>query len=653
MLFKVHFLLLILIYLLISCQQSGNKDEVFLKPNSTDSLIIKKLMIQSDENLLSINDPNNLFDKNLKEAEEIAIRSNQKRLLCEIYIIVGKRFRNHSIYSKSYEHLQKALDIAIQLNDNHLLSECYNQIGVVYRRTGENTLAMDMHLKAQQYAEAAKDTFNISVSLNGIGNVNLGLKRYNAAIEYFNTSMDISKKQNNILGQAINYNNIGEVYQKSGLLDKALECFFKSLEFNLKTNSKLGQSICYSSIGDVYNAKGNNEKALTYLHKALLINRETGDLIYLTGSLTRVGETYLNLYDYENALYYLVEGLKIAEQIGAKNQAADAADCLARLYEKQGKYKDALDYYKVKSTFIDSLIDEKNLYHISNIEAVYESEKQKQKIQELNQRNELQMNKIGQQKAMIIAIAFASLLMLLVLFLIVRQSQLRDKYKNLIHKQQLLRSQMNPHFIFNALSAIQVFILEHDIERSSRFLSDFAKLMRQVLRNSNYDYITIKEELDTLGYYIELQNLRFSIPFEFSVVVDDSFDQTTVMIPPMLTQPFIENSIEHGLRPFGGKGLITLRFLRFNDQMIIEVEDNGIGIGESENNKKSNKQHQSMALKIVEERLDAIKKDTGKNVQFSIVDKQEQDPNSKGTIVRIEIPVIEKTTLPITKHGNN
>ena len=635
--------------MIVACTRNDKNISTLPLSDNTDSLVITRLIDQSKKKYHTNSDLNNIFDQYLKEAEEIAVKGDYKDPLCNIYIEAGKRYRNHSIFSKSYEYSKKALDIAIELENPKLISTCYNQIGVIYRRTGENTLAMDMHMKAKEYAEIAKDTFTISCALNGMGNVNLSMERYNAAIEYFNSSMNLSVLQNNLLGQAINYNNIGETYLLSKSYDQALEYFSKSLDCNTQINSKIGQSICYNSIGETYIEKGQPEKALKYLIKALHITREEGDLIYVAGSLLLVGKTYFLLTDYTNAEYFLNEGFNLSMQIGAKNQAAQAAELLAQLNENNGNYKNALEFYKTQYSIKDSLLSEKNLSNIKNIEASYESEQQKKKIEALNQRFEIQKEKLGIQKIILFVIVFSSILVFLILFLIVRQSQLREKYKSIMHQKRLLRSQMNPHFIFNALSAIQVFIMEHDIERSSRFLSEFAKLMRQVLRNSNYEYITLKEEIDALGYYIDLQNLRFSPPFEYSVIVDDTFDTSQIMIPPMLTQPFIENSIEHGLKPIGGNGMITLRFLKFKDQMIIEVEDNGIGIGKS-STMSNHRNHESMALKIVKERLDIIKRDTGKNVNFFIEDKQAIDPFSKGTMVRIEIPIIEKSLANKTNH---
>jgi tetratricopeptide (TPR) repeat protein len=628
--------------MMFSCNNKNVSHVSTEKRGATDSSVVQNLIAQSEKHFTTNQNITEIFDQKLIDAEKIAMQSNDAAALVQIYNLLGKRHRNRSTYLEALKYHQKSLDIAIENKLDLFFAECYNQMGVVYRRIDENSLALDMHLKAMGYAEANKDTFNISVSLNGIGNINLSLQRYQAAIEYFRRSMKLYDSKSNVLGQAINTNNIGEAYLMSGNIDSALVYFFESLHINITLNSKIGQSICYNSIGDAYVANKEPEKALGYLLQALEITREAGDLIYVATSLIRVGKTYLNLGNYKLALTYLNEGMVLSKSIGSRFMAEEASRSLAELYEKTGNYKQSLSYYKIRSAYKDTLMNEKNLYHIATLEAVFESEKQKSRIAELNKSSEIQQSKIARQNVLIASIMIGAVLVSLLLYLMSRQGQLRSKYRQLKHQQRLLRSQMNPHFIFNALSAIQVFILENDLERSSKFLSDFAKLMRQVLRNSNYELISLKEEIDTLNYYTELQNLRFAHPFIVNVVVDPSLDPTLIPIPPMITQPFVENAIEHGLRPLGGHGKIDIRFIRSNNQMIIEVEDDGIGIDAIKNTEK---EHDSMALKIVKDRLEIIRKDTGKPTSLVIQNLKEINPSANGTLVKIIIPIIKQNAI--------
>jgi len=292
------------------------------------------------------------------------------------------------------------------------------------------------------------------------------------------------------------------------------------------------------------------------------------------------------------------------------------------------------------------------MYHLTTIEAMLDTEAQRDQIDQLNQEALIQKSVMGRQKLMLTIFIITLVILLVVATMLVLQHRLRNKYNNLKNQHKLLRSQMNPHFIFNALSAIQVYVLEHDIEKSTKFLTDFAKLMRQVLKLSHYDYISLKNEGEILGYYLELQQLRFMTPFGYNLHMDDSIDPDAVLVPPMITQPFVENAVEHGIKDLQENGFLDIRFKRVNNQMIIEVEDNGIGIHHSMplKNDKS-KSHDSMAIKITKERLDVIRNDSGGKVGLEIIDKKDLNPFDHGTLVRIILPVVEQNTSKTSING--
>jgi sensor histidine kinase YesM len=171
--------------------------------------------------------------------------------------------------------------------------------------------------------------------------------------------------------------------------------------------------------------------------------------------------------------------------------------------------------------------------------------------------------------------------------------------------QVLLRSQMNPHFVFNAMSVIQSYIYENDTKNSTKFLVNFSKLMRLILENSSKEFIPILTEIDILTKYLETQKLRFGDRFEYEVAMDDLLLEEELVIPPMITQPFIENAIEHGQLHTVEGGFIRVKFSKVSDMLNVVIEDNGIGRKGAERNKKS-AEHKSMAMKITQDRIDNI-----------------------------------------------
>ncbi|MCU4163691.1 tetratricopeptide repeat protein [Marinilabiliaceae bacterium A049] len=640
---KITIALSFFIFVLYSCSIDNMNEETAINETivaAPDSMVVAQLIQKSLETYNSKQNTDEAYDSFLKEAEELAINNHLKYQLFDIYNLVGKRLRNKSYYAKAMSFHQNALEIAEELEDPSLLAEIYNQMGTVYRRVDENSKALDMHMKSLTIAENNKDSFHISTAINGIGNVSFNLNRNLAAIEYFQRSLDLSRKMNNVLGMAINTNNIGDAYQRLNNQDSALFYHFESLDYNSKINSKVGQAICYNSIGRVYTAKKQYRLALEYLFKALEANTESGDVMNVAISYSNIGRTYLDDNYPDAAILYLNKALKNAQAIGSKYTAEEASNYLSQAYEKKGMINKALEYHKISSAYRDSTINEKNIFHMAMAEDNYLENTRKLKVEELSKQTLLQKNKIDRQKFHIITVIIVAVVIFIITLLFAFQIRLRNRYKTLKFQQRLLRSQMNPHFIFNALSAIQVFILENDMNKSSHFLSDFSKLMRQVLRSSNFEYISINEEIEILQYYLNLQQLRFSPPFEYDLFVDEELKKSNAMVPPMLIQPFIENAIEHGIRPIGNGGEIKIRFKRGGYGIIIEVEDNGIGIDYAKNINKTGKNHDSMAIKITQERLDIMRKDTRKKTVLVIYDKRSKGIESQGTVAHIEIPVI-------------
>lgn len=648
---RLQGLVFIFFLLTISCSKFGDQGEVLPKSEEerlpgTDSLVVEQLIEKSFSHYGQGGVHVDINDSYLSEAEEIARKNNNIYQLARIYNLLGQRYRNRADYGEAMKFHQKALEFGTVANNKKLLASVYNQIGVVYRRIDDNPMALEMHVKALALAEEAGDSLTISSAINSIGNVNYNLGRYLSSIEYFKRSLAMSKAQKNKLGLAINHNNMGESLLRLGQVDSALHHFFTSLDYNYQINSKVGQSICFNSLGGAYIALERPHKALEYLEKALHLNEELGDLMQVAISHSKIGETYLGMGELEEAEKHLLESLDIAKSIGVLYQIEEGSRLLSDLYETKTEFGKALDFFKTSAVYRDSIINTKNINHLATQEAILESERQREKINQLNQETIRQKSMLDRQRFYLITALIIVVTISFAIFMIVRQLQLRSRYKNVRHQQRLLRSQMNPHFIFNALSAIQVYILEHDIEKSSRFLTDFARLMRQVLRSSTHDYISLKEEVQILKYYLELQRLRFSESFDYGLHIDESLKMDHAMVPPMLTQPFIENAIEHGIKPIGNEGQIQIHFRKDKNRVVVEVEDNGIGIDASKEASEKERSHESMAIKITRERLDMLRRDSGGRTELSIRDKKQINPFDRGTIVRIVIPLVE-----IDQHG--
>ena len=249
-----------------------------------------------------------------------------------------------------------------------------------------------------------------------------------------------------------------------------------------------------------------------------------------------------------------------------------------------------------------------------------------------------------------IALTGISALGLIVITLRLRADAIRRKESEKLSREiqlannelKALRAQMDPHFIFNSLSSIQSFIMSKDEESALRYLSKFAKLMRMILSNSEKSSVTVREEIDSLKLYLELESLRFDNKFEYEISIDSKVETDFQKIPSMLIQPYVENAIIHGLVPKNsGKGKIQIEIMQTDAYITCTITDNGIGRKKSAElrTKTSEPLHESMGMKITSERLEVLNRMSKSNLSVNIIDMEDENHNSLGTKVEIFIPI--------------
>ncbi len=218
------------------------------------------------------------------------------------------------------------------------------------------------------------------------------------------------------------------------------------------------------------------------------------------------------------------------------------------------------------------------------------------------------------------------------------EKQLLTTQTELVRSQKFaLRSQMNPHFIFNSLNSIQNFVLKNDVDSANYYLSNFSSLMRKVLEFSQYNFILLAEEMELINLYLKMEHMRFSKKFEIDIRVDPSIDQYLVRIPPMLMQPYLENAILHGLQLIKHKGLLQVLVEDHEDHMQINIIDNGIGRQRARAIREKTG-HKSKGLANIEKRIQLYNKISDKNLEVKIIDLFSESGEPSGTRVEIIVP---------------
>src|SRR5690554_5245616 len=408
-------------------------------------------------------------------------------------------------------------------------------------------------------------------------------------------------------------------------------------------------------MGNVYFKNGD----ISLAEKNFLLSEELSNQL---GERSSVGELYLYIAE----LYLSKDQIKLAEENLLKSieywkrnelliPLNNAYFLYAKIKNKQGDVRNANAYLEQYILFRDSVSNLETKKKVAELSEMFKSE-QKERIiaeqereleEELSHRllvqNKLENSK--QQNRLIVIILIVSLILFGAIFIIIRnrnkQEQLIKKQREIELQQTLLRTQMNPHFIFNAMSVIQSYIYDEDVVNSSKFLIHFSKLMRMILENNAKQFIPLETELEIINRYLVLQKMRFEDRFDFEVKGNESIDATSTSIPPMLVQPFIENAIEHGDLDKVDKGKVKVTCEIYEDLFIFTIEDNGIGRQQAEQKKKkpSSESHRSMAVELTQSRILLLNEKYKSKGYLKIEDLDTE--KGTGTKVTIATPYIK------------
>ena len=393
---------------------------------------------------------------------------------------------------------------------------------------------------------------------------------------------------------------------------------------------------CTNVLGQIATQKSDYETAINYFNSAINYLGISGEKQELDLVFNNLGKLYLKKGDLIQAELYL---LKVLSQGSKSGELSQNYKLLSELYFKKNQLQLAYNYQNLYL----SILEDNALSTVgSKVLQLTESNLREERERLISYQKESiqakEMITIQLTRQIFIIVIFAVLLLFLLFFLIFRsrQNKLKQSQKEAELSQSLLRSQMNPHFIFNAMSGIQSYIYSHEPDKSSQFLVNFSRLIRLILENSSKEFIPLELELEIIEKYLTTQKMRFEDRFDFKLNIDELLVDKQVLIPPMITQPFIENAIEHGQLHTLIDGCINISITEENKMLQIIISDNGVGRKGSKNTRKI-KSHNSMAIDITRERIRIINQKYKTKGNLKIRDYDEL--NEIGTEVIIKIPL--------------
>jgi tetratricopeptide (TPR) repeat protein len=545
--------------------------------------------------------------------------------------------------------IDRAIALSRRIDNREQLAICFNTQGEIYKFFGQSELGVAKHLIALQIVVTDNNPRLISQFNNELGVLQLEIGNTLDALMYFSRSIENANQVKDYLTLAKAYLNSGKCYKDQGNLQEAKKNYKKSIELYQQEGDLLGLSfahrvigVAFRQAGDFYRAEENLIKALKYQE-----NKQRFDL--QTETYLELGRLKLTQKRSQEANSFLLLGLNRSMQYNQAYLQNLFYQTLAENYASQKNFDKAFYYLQRYTDFSDSSKNIVDKTKIAELSELYKVEQRERIIVEqgasiAKQQKEAELTRVHIENStlrnnfiiyFVIGLLVISILVIYLVINRLKHTKLKQLQREAEMNQTLLRTQMNPHFIFNAMSVIQSYIYDNDVKNSTKFLVNFSRLMRLILENSPKEFIPIETEKEILEKYLQIQKLRFEDRFDFDIFVEDQLFEDGAVLPPMITQPFIENAIEHGQLHTVEGGFIHIYFRKDGDYLSIQIEDNGIGRKAADKNKKS-AEHKSMAMKITDDRIQNLNEKYKSNGYLELEDFDKL--KETGTLVRICLP---------------
>lgn len=596
------------------------------------------------------------------------------------YICLAEIAYYNSDRDKAKDYYEKLLNVFIKDGDSISQADMLNNLGILSYRKGDFDDALNLFKKAHTLREQLGLEKLSLGTLNNIGAISFNQGKYSEALKYFNKCLSIHRDDNNKDGIAQALYNMSAVYYDLKQYDKTLNYLNESLQIYKELKNRRQIASCLINIGAVYADLKEFTKALDYMTQSMRISEEideklemsaghyqlgdlrllmdqpkeavnhyktsldlsspAGEEVLICQANIGLGRAYVLLKNYTSALDHALKGKKIADKLELLGQQKLALGTLATIYSETGDFRTAFEYHQQFKTVNDSIFNNENIEKIAQLEYEYKIKRalDSVKIKELKLTKTVQTTSQDLEKSQrnylwaVIGILLLSILLGAIIFY-QKLRNAKSKTHNAIMEQKLLRSQMTPHFIFNSLSVLQGMILNKEEKKSIHYLSKFSKLLRITLENSRDKTVLLSQELAAVQDYLTLQNLE-NEAYKCTILVEESIDVSSFEIPPMLIQPFVENSIEHAFVNQVEDRKIDIRLNYVNKKLICTIADNGVGINFK--TKSTNNNKNSLATTITSERLKVLSKDFNMEGSVTIEDRKKFD--EQGTLVTLVIP---------------
>ncbi|WP_299226765.1 histidine kinase [uncultured Psychroserpens sp.] len=576
--------------------------------------------------------------KSIEFVGEALLQSNSVKQNAEAYQVLAEVY----MYWKQYDLAVTNYRISLQnLETNEAKLGLANAYGLNknYQESIDTYEAIDV----SSLGNYQKATF-----YEGLGDTYYHIKDFEASLEAYNKGLEVAK--NHLISpKVVDLNSkIAQVYNASGKTAAAEEAFDRTMNLAEQQTKKraLEEKV---TVADFQNTARNYDKEII-LRKEIIEDVEdveNDSLIENESALTpqkqnyKIGNAYFLQKDYLNAIPYFEKSIQEANEKEDLVVKKDATKKLSDVHFDAGNYEEAKVAFEAYKDVVDELYIKRE-QELSQADRFRRNIIEKQnRITSLESDRQLTNSLISErnknQQLIIYSLITGMLLLVVIGFFMFKYIKQQRLANNLLALKSL-RSQMNPHFIFNALNSVNSFIAINDERTANKYLSDFSHLMRAVLENSEEDFIPLEKEIELLELYTKLEHFRFQDKFDYSITIDNAIPISEYQIPPMLLQPYIENAVWHGLRYKKQKGHLNISIEKKNTtEITITVSDDGIGRERSKSLKTENQQKQnSKGMGNIKKRVTILNQMYKDKVDVFVDDFQNEEDTGTKVVVTLK-----------------
>lgn len=597
------------------------------------------------------------------------------------YYYIAKAFTyQYNKYDSAIFYYKKVIPYFPDIHRNyHVLS--LREIMERYADMGNKDSSFAYLNRLLNFIDTMPDQAKRKISLSqNIATVYQWFGMYQAAIHYFQVAINGNQLNHNFRGLGLALANLGQLYSEINNNQQAIETSKQALVY--LTDVNMPYCLTATNLADFYANTGNYDSSLRYVQLSIqtekkinnpeirlgnnlslsiiLLHRKEYDsarrlLQYTLGEFTRTGNrwnmarAHLNLarldstvQDYPAAIQHFSAARDISRKDGTVVLELIALQGLSDIYHKTGQYQQAYSALSGLQLLKDSLQSSRTKTELADLEISHNILKKEQQIELLQKDNDLKNLQLKNSRQQVFFILGALVLLVIIFAIIIYQrnqkNRIRTEKLRAELETQILRLQMNPHFIFNSLNSIENFIMKNEKRLASDYLNKFARLIRMILDNSMSDIVPVSKDMEALQLYIDLEQLRFNHRFSYHTVIDPALLSGDYRVPSLVIQPFVENAIVHGFAHSEDKQLkLTVTASLKDDRIHYTVEDNGIGRKKAaEYNRQNKPYHKSVGLKITEERISLFNQSSSADefVQFTdLTDEQQEGTGTKVDIL--------------------